>query len=39
MKETFVDPEVEIILFDADDVITASSCTGTVELPEVPVGG
>ena len=40
MKEIFVDPEIEIILFDADDVITASTnCTQpqeTVELEIVP---
>ena len=37
MKEIFVDPEIEIILFDADDVITTSTnCTGATELVELP---
>ncbi len=38
MKEIFVDPEIEIILFDADDVITTSTnCTQPIELVEMDI--
>ena len=38
MKEIFVDPEIEIILFDADDVITTSTnCTQPYETVELEI--
>lgn len=38
MKETYITPECELILFDSDDVITTSNLAdsdGSVKLPEI----
>lgn len=35
VKDTYVTPEVEIVKFDVEDVITTSSDTD-VELPQIP---
>lgn len=37
MKEHYITPEVEIIVFYTEDVITASGEYGEIELPEIPL--
>ncbi len=38
MKELYVSPEMEEVLFESDDIVTASFDTGADELPPTPWG-
>ena len=39
MKKTYVEPEVEVICFEVEDVLTASSQYDEDELPPIIVAG
>ena len=38
MKELFVAPEMEVLQFEAADIITTSAILDDDELPDLPIG-